>query len=109
MDQYEIILFNKHYCLVAINTVYNVGEVIKKIVNSKIKCSHFNGIVIFDLLLSSFSYNDINRFFCYKCVNGSIDYRKRIKNYPIPPDYIISFNNYFRNNENIMKNSFLLK
>lgn len=108
MNQYTILFYDEKYCLVALNTVYNIGEVMKDFVNSEIKNSNYNGIVIFDSLLSSISYNDSNRFFCYKSNCGVIDYSKRIMGFEIPNKYIKKSNNYFENNEKLMKNSFLL-
>ncbi len=108
MNQYKILFYDENYCLVALNTVYNIGEVMKDFVKSEIKNSNYNGIVIFDSLLSSISYNDSNRFFCYKCNYGVIDYSKKMIDIKIPNKYIKKSNNYFESNDKLIKNSFLL-
>lgn len=108
MNQYKILFYDEKYCLVALNTVYNIGEVMKEFIKGEIKNSNYNGIVIFDSLLSSISYNDKNRFFCYKCNFGVIDYSKRMIDFHIPNKYIKKFNNYFESNDKLIKNSFLL-
>lgn len=108
MNQYKILFYDEKYCLVALNTVYNIGEVMKSFIKNEIKNRDYNGMVIFDSLLSSISYNDGNRFFCYKCNNGVIDYSKRIMNFIIPNKYVKKFNNYFESNDKLIKNSFLL-
>lgn len=108
MNQYNIIFYDEKYCLVALNTVYNIGDIMKNFVNIELKNSNYNGFVIFDSLLSSISFDDINRFFCYKCNNGIVDYKKRIINYNIPKKYIKKLNLYFENNQNLIQNSFLL-
>ena len=66
MNQYKILFYNEKYCLVALNTVYNIGEIMKDFIRSEIKNKEYNGIIIFDSLLSSISYNDSNRFFCVR-------------------------------------------
>lgn len=108
MNQYKMLFYDEKYCLVALNTVYNIGEVMKDFVKKEIKNSDYNGIVIFDSLLSSLSYNDSNRFFCYKSNHGVIDYSKRVIDLEIPIKYIRKSNNYFESNQKLMRNSFLL-
>ena len=108
MNQYKILFYNEKYCLVALNTVYNIGEIMKDFIRSEIKNKEYNGIIIFDSLLSSISYNDSNRFFCYKCKSGTVDYSKRIVDYKVPTKYVKQLNNYFENSENLINNSFLL-
>ena len=108
MSQYKILFKDDNLCFIALNTVYSIGEIMKDFVEKEIKNSNYNGIIIFDSLLSSLSYNDSNRFFCFKCNYGNVDYSKRIIDYKIPNKYIKESNNYFENNTKLLNNSFLL-
>lgn len=108
MSRYKILFKNKSLCFVTLNTVYNIGEVMKEFVESEIKNSKYNGMIVFDSLLSSLSYNDNNRFYCFKSDFGKVDYNKRILDYKIPSKYIKQSNTYFKNNVDLINNSFLL-
>ena len=79
MSQYKILFKDDNLCFIALNTVYSIGEIMKDFVEKEIKNSNYNGIIIFDSLLSSLSYNDSNRFFCFKCNYGNVDYSKMSK------------------------------
>lgn len=102
MSQYKILFKDDNLCFIALNTVYSIGEIMKDFVEKEIKNSNYNGIIIFDSLLSSLSYNDSNRFFCFKCNYGNVDYSKRIIDYKIPNKYIKESNNYFENNTKLI-------
>ncbi len=108
MNQYKILYYDDKHCLVALNTVYSIGEVMKNFVNTEIKNTNYNGIIIFDSLLSSISHNDSNRFYCFKCDLGRVDYKKRVFDYDIPNKIVKIFDNYFECNKQLVKNSFLL-
>lgn len=108
MSQYKILFQDDNLCLVALNTVYSIGEVMKEFVEKEIKNSNYNGIIIFDSLLSSLSYSDSNRFYCFKCNYGHVDYRKRIIDYKISNKYIKKSNSYFEKKSKLIDNSFLL-
>ena len=58
MSQYKILFKDDNLCFIALNTVYSIGEIMKDFVEKEIKNSNYNGIIIFDSLLSSLSYND---------------------------------------------------
>lgn len=108
MGQYRILFKNESLCFVALNTVYNIGEVMKEFIEKEIKNSKYNGMIVFDSLLSSLSYNDSNRFYCFKSNYGKVDYNKRVLNYKIPSKYIKQSNTYFKKNVVLINNSFLL-
>ena len=108
MNQYKILHYNDDCCLVALNTVYNIGEVMKDFAKIEMQNSGYNGIIIFDSLLSSISHDDNNRFYCFKCQNGNVDFKNRLNNLSISKEYIKKFNKYFDNNKVLIDNSFLL-
>lgn len=108
MNQYKILYHSDSCILVALNTIYNIGEVMKNFVKDEIQNSHYSGAIVFDSLLSSTSHNDASRFYCFKCDNGIVDFNNKVKNYRISKDNLKIFDKYFDGNKKLMNNSFLL-
>ena len=108
MNQYKIIYYNDNFCLVALNTVYNIGKIMKEFVKAEIQNSNYNGMIIFDSLLSSTSHDDCSRFYCFKSINGKVDFNNKIVNYKLSDSFISKFDKYFDNNKKLVNSSFLL-
>ena len=108
MNQYKVLYHNKNCILVALNTIYDIGDVMKAFVKNEIKNSGYNGTIIFDSLLSSTSHDDSSRFYCFKSNDGVVDFKNKIIDYKLSKEYVSKFDNYFDNNKKMVNNSFLL-
>lgn len=108
MEDYKILFCDNGICIVALNTLYDIGLVMKKFIKTENYRNKFDGIIIFDALLSSTSFNDRNRFFCFESLNGNVDFSLILNNYEV--SYFVKevCNNYFCENKNLLKNSLLL-
>ena len=108
MNEYKIIYYDDNFCLIALNTVYDVGSTIKKIIMSKIENTNFSGLLVFDLLLSSLSFEDENRFKYFDVNNGKVEFSNKNRNYCLSKEQEQKFNTYYLNNTCLLKNSLLL-
>lgn len=108
MEEYNVICFNNDICIVALNTVYDIGIIMKKYIKKENIKNQFTGILIFDALLSSTSYNDKDRFYYFKSNQGVVDFSNKISNYIISTEMKKICNDYFDKHNQLLKNSFLL-
>lgn len=108
MNEYKIIYHDDKFCLIALNTVYDVGSIIKKIIMSKIENTNFNGLLVFDLLLSSLSFEDENRFKYFDVKNGKVEFSDKKRKYCLSKEQEEKFNTYYLNNICLLRNSLLL-
>lgn len=108
MNEYKIIYYDDKFCLIALNTMYDVGSIIKKIIMSKIENTNFSGLLVFDLLLSSLSFEDENRFKCFDVNNGKVEFSNKNRKNCLSKEQEHEFNTYYLNNTCLLKNSLLL-
>ena len=108
MGQYKILYYDDKECYVIIKVATNPGSVIKEFIKFEMSNTKYNGIIIFDSLLSSISPTNKKRFFCYKCVDGKIDFNNQLKNIKIKKKYLDKSDEFFLLNKNLLSNSFLL-
>lgn len=107
--QYEILFKNKSYYLVAIKCVYYIGEIMKEFAhneNNNLVSTSFDGLIVFDALLSSPSFDSKDRFYAYKCHNGVINFNKKVLSILVPSNLKKIANDYFKNHKDLLKNSF---
>ncbi len=107
MKNYEILHKTNDCYLIAIKSVYNVGEIIKKFVLENIQNSDFSGKIVFDLLLSSIGWHSKDRFWQFDVINGKINFNSKKEYEPIRK-YVKLSNNFFITNSNLLKGSVIV-
>lgn len=94
MKKYEVLIKEKDYFVIAINTVYDTSEILND-VELTLKDYKFNGYYIFDFLLKCVKLNSIDRFVAYKVNDGVVSYNEKYLIMENKKQLIKYMNNYY--------------